>query len=104
MLQSWLQDLPDDYAVKDLINEVKDWIEEDYVKDTVWKRLQNCIVPGVLPMFSERRSSKKSSGSASPDRSSAAESRASSSSPTTDVLREERPSQMDTSGELMIGK
>ena len=65
MLQSWLQDLPDDYAVKDLINEIKDWIEEGYVNSTIWKRLQNCVSPGVLPTFSERRSARKSSESSS---------------------------------------
>ena len=65
VLQSWLQGLPDDYAVKDLINKIKDWIEEDYVKDTVWKRLQNCVVPGVLPTFSKRRSPRKRSASSS---------------------------------------
>ena len=67
MLQSWLQDLPDDYAVKDLINEIKDWIEDEYVKETVWKRLQNCVAPGVLPTFSERVHKRKRSDSSSPD-------------------------------------
>ena len=65
VLQSWLQDLPDDFAVKDLINELKDWIEDEYVKDAVWKRLQNCVTPGVLPTFSKRRSARKRSGSLS---------------------------------------
>ena len=67
VLQSWLQDLPDDYAVKDLINEIKDWIEDEYVKETVLKRLRNCVAPGLLPTFSERRSAIKRSGSSSPD-------------------------------------
>ena len=67
VLQSWLQNLPDDYAVKDLINEIKGWIEEGYVDSTIWKRLQNCVTPGVLPTFSERRSSRNGSGSSSPD-------------------------------------
>ena len=73
MLQSWLQDLDDDYAVKDLINEVKDWIEEGYVESTIWKRLQNCVAPGLLPTFSERRSTNKRSGSSSPTDLSAAD-------------------------------
>ena len=67
VLQSWLQSLPDDYTVKDLINEVKDWIEEGYVESTIWKRLQNCVAPDVLPTFSKRRSVRKRSGSASPE-------------------------------------
>ena len=56
VLQSWLQGLPDDYAVKDLINEIKDWIEQGYVNSTIWKHLQNCVAPGVLPTFSQRHS------------------------------------------------
>ena len=67
VLQSWLQGLPDDYAVKDLINEIKDWIEDEYVKETVWKRLQNCVAPGLLPTFSERVHKRKCSDSSSPE-------------------------------------
>ena len=67
MLQSWLQDLPDGYAVKDLINEIKDWIEDGYVNSTIWKRLQNCVSPGVIPTFSERCSARKHSESSSPE-------------------------------------
>ena len=67
MLQSWLQGLPDDYAVKDLINEIKNWIEEGYVNSTIWKRLQNCVSPGVLPTYSERVHKRKRSESSSPE-------------------------------------
>ena len=67
VLQSWLQSLPDDYSVKDLINEIKDWIEEGYVESTIWKRLQNSVTPGVLPTFSETHRKRKRSESSSPD-------------------------------------
>ena len=67
ILQSWLTGLPDDFPVKDFINELNDWVDDEYVKETVWKRLPNCVSPGVLPTFSERRSARKRSGSSSPD-------------------------------------
>ena len=67
VLEFWFQGLPDDYAVKDLMNEIKDWIEDEYVHSTIWKRLQNCVTPGVLPTFSKRVHKRKSSESTSPD-------------------------------------
>ena len=67
VLQSWLQGLPDDYTVKDLINEIKDWVDDEYVNETVWERLQNCVTPGVLSTFSERVHKRKRSESSSPE-------------------------------------
>ena len=54
MLQRWSQNRPD-VTVTDLLEELKDWVEEGYVATAVWKRLQNCIAPDVLPTFSKRR-------------------------------------------------
>ena len=95
MLQSWLQGLPDDYAVKDLINEMKDWIEDEYVKETIWKRLQNCVAPGLLPTFSERRSARKHSGSSSPGHSPVTEDRDPFASITPDVPNSEKKSSVE---------
>ena len=48
----FLRHLPD-YTVKDLIDDVRDWVGEGYVDSTIWKRLQNCVVKNILPTFSE---------------------------------------------------
>ena len=53
MLHTWLLPLLPDYTVKDLIDDVRDWVEEGYVDSTIWKRLQNCVVKDILPTFSE---------------------------------------------------
>ena len=102
VLQSWLQGLPDDYAVKDLINEIKDWIEEGYVDPKIWKRFQNCVTPGVLPTFSERRSSGKRSGSASPTGESATDPTAPSTSATADGLQIEQSSSANSDTALKV--
>ena len=54
VLHTWLLPHLPDYTVKDLIEDVRDWVEEGYVDSAVWKRLQNCVVKDVLPTFSER--------------------------------------------------
>ena len=41
--------------MRGLIEKVKEWITEGYVKTSVWKRLQNCVSADVLPSFRERR-------------------------------------------------
>ena len=48
----FLRHLPN-YTVKDLIDDVRDWVEEGYVDSTIWKRLQNCVVKNILPTFRE---------------------------------------------------
>ena len=53
MLHTWLLPQLPDYTVKDLIDDVRDWVEEGYVNSTIWKRLQNCVVKDILPTFSE---------------------------------------------------
>ena len=53
MLHTWLLPLLPDYTVKNLIEEVRDWVAEGYVDSAVWKRLQNCVAKDVLPTFSE---------------------------------------------------
>ena len=50
----WLQQQRDDYCVRDLVGDLKKWIEEGYMETSVWKRLQNLITPDILPSFSER--------------------------------------------------
>ena len=67
VLQTWLQGLPDDYAVKDLISEISDWVVDGYVESTIWEWLQNCVTPSTLPVFSERRHKRKHYDSSSPD-------------------------------------
>ena len=54
VLHTWLQQQQDDYCVKDLVSDLKEWIEEGHIDTSVWKRLQNLITPDILPSFSER--------------------------------------------------
>ena len=54
VLHTWLLQLLPHYTVKDLIEELRDWIKEGYVDSVIWKRLQNCVVKSLLPSFSER--------------------------------------------------
>ena len=63
MLHTWLLQVPPDCTVKDLIEKVRDWVEEGYVESAVWKRLQNCVVQNILPTFSERTELRKRSPS-----------------------------------------
>ena len=59
----WVQNQPD-ATVKDLVEELRDWVEEGYVATAVWKRVQNCIASDVLPTFSKRRKLRQQSLSA----------------------------------------
>ena len=54
VLYTWLLPLQPKYTVKDLIEELRNWIKEGYLDSTAWKRLQNCVVNTLLPSFSER--------------------------------------------------
>ena len=53
MLHTWLLRHLPDYTVKDLIDDVRDWVEEGYLDSAVWRRLQNCVAKDILPTFSE---------------------------------------------------
>ena len=53
MLKIWAHNQAD-VTVNDLLEELKEWVEEGYVATAVYKRLQNCITSDVLPTFSER--------------------------------------------------
>ena len=53
MLHTWLLPQLPDYTVQNLVEEVRNWVEEGYVESAVWKRLQNCVVKDILPTFSE---------------------------------------------------
>ena len=54
VLQTWLLQQPEDYSVKALVANIREWIEEGYVDTSVWKRIQNCVTPDILPSFSKR--------------------------------------------------
>ena len=103
MLQSWFQDLPDDYVVKDLINEIKDWVDDGYVESTIWKRLKKHVaadkdssttenVAASDPELSERNSPQIPSESLSSSGSTKKENKASS-RPSSDVLGSEKGSE-----------